>query len=413
MASRLWVNAMLKKQDVPTVDAEFEQYMMPLADAERAELERSLIAEGCRDALVTWKDILLDGHHRLAICLDREIPFRTASLDLSSREAAHEWIARNQLGRRNASPFYRVELALKLEAAIAARAKLKQSQAGKKKLKQNSAEASETREEVARLASVSHDTLAKAKKILACASETVKKRLRQGQTTIHREYHRLIQEERRSAGGAAKTDAEVGLARLLLGSIQDRGREIADASVPLIFTDPPYDEAAVSLYGVLAEFCARVLTPGGMLVCYHGSLASTFFDQTDLMRPHLRPINVGSLWMPGACSRLWGTNVWTRSKPLTFWTRLDCQAKSPIFENGFSSEGYRKDHHKWEQSIGCALYYIGILTNAGDLVCDPFLGGGTTGAAAVSLSRNFVGIEIDPVAMATATARLKGAEASK
>ena len=53
MASRLWVNAMLKKQDVPTVDAEFEQYMMPLADAERAELERSLIAEGCRDALVT------------------------------------------------------------------------------------------------------------------------------------------------------------------------------------------------------------------------------------------------------------------------------------------------------------------------------------------------------------------------
>jgi len=32
----------------------------------------------------------------------------------------------------------------------------------------------------------------------------------------------------------------------------------------------------------------------------------------------------------------------------------------------------------------------------GDLVCDPFMGSGTTGAACVKQGRRFVGVEIEP-----------------
>ena len=63
--------------------------------------------------------------------------------------------------------------------------------------------------------------------------------------------------------------------------------------------------------------------------------------------------------------------------------------------------------------MGCARYYVERLTSPGDLVCDPFLGGGTTGVAAVQLGRRFVGIEIDGEAHATATARVRAAEAAR
>ena len=36
-------------------------YIEPLTEAEHEALERSLLAEGCRDALVLWGDVLVDG----------------------------------------------------------------------------------------------------------------------------------------------------------------------------------------------------------------------------------------------------------------------------------------------------------------------------------------------------------------
>ena len=54
-----------------------------------------------------------------------------------------------------------------------------------------------------------------------------------------------------------------------------------------------------------------------------------------------------------------------------------------------------KVYHKWEQSQVECNYYIEHLTNIGDVVCDPFLGSGTTGLSASSLNRKFIGIEKD------------------
>lgn len=42
------------------------------------------------------------------------------------------------------------------------------------------------------------------------------------------------------------------------------------------------------------------------------------------------------------------------------------------------------------------------LTKPGDLVCDPFLGGGTTAVACLSLGRRFVGCDINADAVAAA-----------
>jgi hypothetical protein len=70
---------------------------------ERAELERRLLAEGCRDPLTVWQQtrILLDGHNRYELCLQHGLPFSVTEVSLPSREAALAWVAARQQGRRN------------------------------------------------------------------------------------------------------------------------------------------------------------------------------------------------------------------------------------------------------------------------------------------------------------------------
>lgn len=54
--------------------------------------------------------------------------------------------------------------------------------------------------------------------------------------------------------------------------------------------------------------------------------------------------------------------------------------------------------------------HIITWTNEGDTVLDPFLGSGTTGMAAVSLNRNFIGMEKDPEYFKIASQRIKESE---
>ncbi len=76
----------------------------PLTEAERENLERSLRSEGCREALVVWGDVIVDGHNRYEICRKWGIPFRVIRLNFTSRAAAISWICLNQLSRRNLTP---------------------------------------------------------------------------------------------------------------------------------------------------------------------------------------------------------------------------------------------------------------------------------------------------------------------
>ena len=88
------------------VDPEFESLIPPLSEHESRQLECSLLYDGALEPLVIWTphNILLDGHHRLRLCRQHSIPFKTASLEFGSRDAARLWIVGHQLGRRNLAP---------------------------------------------------------------------------------------------------------------------------------------------------------------------------------------------------------------------------------------------------------------------------------------------------------------------
>jgi hypothetical protein len=97
-----------------TVNEELKAYIDPLTPDEHAALERSILAEGCRDALVLWGDVLVDGHNRYGICQKHGLSFQTVqNTRFQSMADVHLWMIDQHLGRRSVSDFQRGVLALR------------------------------------------------------------------------------------------------------------------------------------------------------------------------------------------------------------------------------------------------------------------------------------------------------------
>ncbi len=102
------------------VNTVLKAYIDPLSPEEYGALERSLLAEGCRDALVLWGDTLVDGHNRHDICLKHGLPFQTVQNPrFQSMEDVCLWMIDQHLGRRSVSDFQRGMLALRKREILA------------------------------------------------------------------------------------------------------------------------------------------------------------------------------------------------------------------------------------------------------------------------------------------------------
>jgi len=86
------------------IDSEFQSLIPPLQAEELAQLEANILADGCRDPLVAWGNVLVDGHNRYSICSKHGLPFDVVQIEFADREAAMDWMDANQLGRRNITP---------------------------------------------------------------------------------------------------------------------------------------------------------------------------------------------------------------------------------------------------------------------------------------------------------------------
>lgn len=104
------------------IDEGLKAYIDPLTPDEHESLERSILAEGCRDALVVWDDLLIDGHNRYGICQKHGLPFNTVqATQFKNMDDVHLWMIDQHLGRRSVSDFQRGVLALRKREIIAER----------------------------------------------------------------------------------------------------------------------------------------------------------------------------------------------------------------------------------------------------------------------------------------------------
>ena len=178
---------------------ELEVLIPPLTSEEFKQLERNILEEGIRDPLVTWNGILVDGHNRYRIAQEYDIDFETVEKEFADINAVKVWMINNQFGRRNLNNYQRSVLALQLEDVFKAKAKENQAiQFKGNSLPKISAEVKpiETRQEIAKVANVSHDTISKVKKIEATASPEIKAKVSTGQISINEAFKEIKKEEK-------------------------------------------------------------------------------------------------------------------------------------------------------------------------------------------------------------------------
>jgi DNA modification methylase len=256
-------------------------------------------------------------------------------------------------------------------------------------------------------------------------------------------------------------------AEVRLGRWQDALADVADESVRLILTSPPYDNArtyegqadAVD-WDALAMFCERILVPGGTLAMVldgavnDGELSTTPYRvicdwarrDSWILSQVLAYVRMGQ---PGAYAgrfrrdheplivfrKRGGSSVVnkdevaerTRNKVLTTaayqWatnrdgTRRrnlarevrDIRHRGSLWDYGAVGFG-----HDPSASVGhpatfaekFAMDAVRVWSNVGDLVVDPFAGSGTVGRACIDLGRSFLGAEMVEKYHRIATQRL-------
>lgn len=173
-----------------TINPELRDYIDPLTTQEFLALERSLLKEGCRDALVLWGETLIDGHNRYTICQKHGIPFQTKQNDqFGSIEDVMLWMIDNHLARRSVSNFQRGVLALRKKEIITERRKQqsKQEKVAEAELavKEPDPVSVETRDEIAKVSGLSKPAVAQIEKIRKAATPELVEAVRAGTISIN------------------------------------------------------------------------------------------------------------------------------------------------------------------------------------------------------------------------------------
>lgn len=183
-----------------TVLEELKAYIDPLTPDEHQALERSILAEGCRDALVLWGEVLVDGHNRYGICQKHGLPFQTVQNPrFQSMEDVHLWMIDQHLGRRSVSDFQRGVLALRKReilterraSAMAATAKTDataaetSSQEGPKDIAASESNPLKSRADIAKAARLSNSQVVQIEKIHKQAAPELVAAIKAGEISIN------------------------------------------------------------------------------------------------------------------------------------------------------------------------------------------------------------------------------------
>jgi 16S rRNA G966 N2-methylase RsmD len=180
--------------------------------------------------------------------------------------------------------------------------------------------------------------------------------------------------------------------------------DLPENSIDLIFTDPPYEEKSISVYGDLAKLASKVLKPGCFCIAYAGD--GNLPQIIDQMTPHLEWVMILNQYMPTSDNKFWKTKTTTITRQLLVFKKTGKTTIWKHTQNTVTSVKGEKFGHPWQQSQEAPTYYIPAYTNVGDTVLDPFIGAGTFPVVCKKIGRKYIGYDINQDAVNTTLKRL-------
>jgi N6-adenosine-specific RNA methylase IME4 len=221
------------------IDPEFAALIPPLAPEEREQLERNILADGCRDPLTVWDGVIVDGHNRYEICTRHGLPFDVAEKQFESPAHARIWMRENQKGRRNLTPAWVIELELGKKADLLEIGKAKSAETvgrpSRKSVSQNDSDLAQkhsTRTEIAKAAGVSTGQVGMAEQVKKKAPELWEK-AKQGEVSISTAYKEIKKAEK-------KTEREQQIAEQRK-AIESGAIDMPQGVFEVVVMDPPWN----------------------------------------------------------------------------------------------------------------------------------------------------------------------------
>lgn len=241
--------------------------------------------------------------------------------------------------------------------------------------------------------------------------------------------------------------------KLFKGDCLELMKQIKDESIDLVLADLPYGMTANKWDSViplapLFEHYQRIIKPHGAVLLFGmGKFGAQLIVNAPKKMPYRyewvweKIMPVGFLWSHHMPLRA-HENVYVfykhlptynpqmrmgfkpyvdkgRNKPSTNYhkasgvypTRISHGERFPIDVIKFSNGN--KSGHPTQKPVDLLQYLIKTYTDEGMTVLDNTMGSGSTGVAAVSLNRNFIGMELDEDYFKIAKERIKKADRSK
>ena len=212
--------------------------------------------------------------------------------------------------------------------------------------------------------------------------------------------------------------------QLLQGDCLERLALVPDGSVDMVLTDPPYmintKSDGASKLSPWADWCnasywyaawiseaRRVLKPTGSLWAFLNWRSLVTFQQAAATLGG--PIESLLVWDKEWIGPSGPRGLRPSYELVALWAMPDFRIKDRSLADiqRFKWSAFKPHGHPAEKPEALAAWLITHCTEPGQLVLDPFMGSGTPGAAAVSLGRDFIGIEQDPVWVEAARQRIQ------
>jgi len=373
--------------------------MIPRMLAEEYEsLKQDIKQNGLIEPIVLYDGKILDGRHRYNAC--KELGIKPNYINYDGEDALSFVIAKN-IHRRSLTKSQLATLAVELLPRIEEEAK-KRMLSGKAdpgKLFAQGRKKGRSREIAADITGVNQRYITDAKKIRNTDNNLFNE-MKKGEVTIS-EAKKIIKkdiakekkekkaiEDNISTKEFIASDSKYTLHCLPVNKLSS---VIKPNSVDFIITDPPYPKEYLYTYKELAELAEIVLKPGGSLIAMAGQ---TYLPEVmKSMGEHLVYHWMVAYLTPGASLQIFAKNILCGWKPLLWYTKGAYHGE--WCHDVTKSNKQDKEHHEWGQSESGFEDIIKKYTRPGDIILDPFLGGGTTGVIAVELNRFFIGADIE------------------
>lgn len=253
---------------------------------------------------------------------------------------------------------------------------------------------------------ISYMQSSRAQKLAAIPEEVFEAAADRPQNRLLRVAREAAAERRRAESVESVTND--GLVEIRHGDFREVLRDL-EGQVDAIITDPPYPRRYWDLYGHIGGMAQLLLKPNGVLAVMIGTRLE-MLDAVDMaIGKHMRRRHRAVYLTPGQRWRDQVERVATGWKPILIYSHPDATDLRWINNDVFTSSGSREADqrfHHWGQNESGIADLVNGLTEPGQLVVDPFLGGGTSAVVCRDLGRRFIGCDIDAAAVGISRERL-------